>query len=161
MHTRFRNSVLTVIATLSLAACAGGGDGEGAAETATPAGDTAQAAMPGMEGTPGMQGMGGGGMMEQMQAHMRTMDGAGADSIQAMLPMHRQMVANMISQFGREMREMNMKVDAKWQATIDSLRQDNIRLPEMDAGELRAFMPGHRERVVRLLEMHRSMMAKM
>ena len=161
MDTRFRNTALTVITALALAACTGGDDGDGAADSAAPAGDTSQAAMPGMEGMSGMQGMGGGAMMEQMQAHMRMMDGAGADSMQAMLPMHRQMVANMISQFDREMREMNMKADAKWQATIDSLRQDNIRLPEMNASELRAFIPEHRARLMRLMEMHRSMMAKM
>ncbi len=152
MDTRFRSNALTVITALFLAACAGGDDRDGAADTAAPAGDTAQA---------GMQGMGGGGMMEQMQAHMRMMNGAGADSMQAMLPMHRQMVANMISQFGREMREMNMTADAAWLATIDSLRQDNIRMPEMSASELRAFMPEHGARVMRLMDMHRSMMANM
>lgn len=113
-------------------------------------------------GMQGMEGMGGsGGMMEEMQAHMRMMDGASADSMRAMLPMHRQMVANMISQFDREMRQMNMKADAAWQATIDSLRQDNIRMPEMSANELRTFMPEHRTRVMRLMDMHRSMMGNM
>ena len=161
MNTRFRNSALTVITALALAACTAGDDGNSAADSAAAAGDTSQAAMPGMEGMQGMEGMGGGGMMEQMQSHMRMMDGAGADSMQAMLPMHRQMVANMISQFGREMREMNMKADPAWEATIDSLRQDNVRMPEMNASELRAFMPEHRARLMRLMEMHRSMMAKM
>ncbi len=147
---------------VSLAACQGenADDNEGAAgDTAgsAAAADTGQA----MQGMQGMGGMQSGGMMDQMQSHMRMMEGAGADSMRAMVPMHRQMVANMISQFDREMREMNMKTDAAWQATIDSLRQDNIRLPEMSASELRTFMPEHRARVMRLMEMHRSMMAKM
>ena len=145
---------MTVITALSLVACAG--EDDGGADTAAPASDTAQTSMQGMQG---MQG--GGGMMEQMQAHMRMMDGAGADSMQAMLPMHRQMVANMISQFDREMREMNMPGNAGWEATIDSLRQDNVRMPEMSASELGVFMPEHRARVMRLMEMHRSMMGNM
>ena len=107
-----------------------------------------------------MQGMGG-GMMEQMQAHMRMMQTDNLDSLRGMLSMHRQMVANMISRFDREMRQMNMRGDPAWQATIDSLRQDNIRLPEMSATELQTFMPAHRARVMRLMEMHRSMMAGM
>lgn len=165
MDTRFWSRRLTLFAAVALGACAGGKDEDGAAAGA-PAADTAKAVMPGMhgvEGTPGMAGMpgmGGGGMLDQMQAHMRTMDGAGADSMKAMVPMHRQMVANMISQFDREMRGMTM-ADAKWQAAIDSLRRDNVRMPEMSASELRSFMPDHRARVMRLMEMHRSMMANM
>lgn len=162
MDTRFPSSGLMLFAAISLAACAGGKDEEGAAAAAAAA-DTLQAVMPGMHGmqeTPAMPRMGGGGMMDQMQAHMRMMDGAGADSLKAMMPGHRQMMANMISQFDREMRGMNM-TDVAWQATIDSLRRDNVQMPEMSAGELSSFMPGHHARVMRLMEMHRTMMAKM
>ena len=160
MYTRFRSGFLAIAAAVALSACAreNGGD---SADTAAPGGNTAGAAAQdtgGMQGMEGMQGMRGGGMTEQMQSHMRMMDGAGADSMKAMLPMHRQMVANMISQFDREMRQMNMKADPAWQATIDSLRQENVRLPEMNASELRAFMPQHRARVMRLMDMHRAMM---
>lgn len=164
MDTSFRITALTVTTALALAACSGGRDSKASADSAALAGDTAQTAMSDMKdmkGMTGMTGMGSGTMMEQMQSHMRMMDGAGADSMQAMLPMHRQMVANMISQFGTEMREMNMKADPAWQASVDSLRQDNVGMPEMSASELRAFMPGHSARVMRLVEMHRSMMAKM
>lgn len=163
MDTRFRSGVLAIAAAVALSACARDNGGDGA-DTAALAGDTARGAAQdtsGMQGMQGMQGMGGGGMMEQMQAHMRMMDGAGADSMKAMLPMHRQMVANMISQFDGEMRQMNMKADPAWQATIDSLRQDNVRLPEMSASELRAFMPQHHARVMRLMDMHRAMMGNM
>ena len=163
MDIRFGKGFLAIAAAVSLAACARE-NGEDAADTAAQAGDTARAAAQdtiGMQGMEGMQGMGGSGMTEQMRAHMRMMDGIGADSMKAMLPMHRQMVANMISQFDREMRQMNMKGDPAWQATIDSLRQDQIRMPEMSASELRAFMPRHGARVMRLTEMHRSMMANM
>lgn len=70
-------------------------------------------------------------MMAQMQAHLRTIQGAGADSMQAMLSMHRPMVANMISQMNDEMRGMHMPADARWTATADSLRQDLVRMPKM------------------------------
>jgi hypothetical protein len=156
MSSTFRNTTLTAVAALALTACNGGRDSEAAAGAS--AGDTAQMAMADMKS---MSGMGSSTMMEQMQSHMRMMDGTGADSLQAMLALHRQMVANMISQFGSEMREMNMKADAEWTASIDSLRQDNIQMPGMSASELRTFMPGHSARVSRIMEMHRAMMAKM
>lgn len=167
MDTRFPSRGLMLFAAISLAACAGGKDEEGAAAAAA---DTAKAVMPvmhgveetsGTSGTAGMPGMGGGGMMvEEMTAHMRKMDGAGADSLKAMIPGHRQMMANMISQFDRDMRGMTM-TDGGWQATVDSLRRDNVQMPEMSAGELRSFLPAHSARVTRLMEMHRSMMANM
>lgn len=160
MQIRFRSGVLAVITTVFLVACAREDDG-GVPHTASAAIDTAQSAMQGMQGMPGMQGPGGTGMMEQMQAHMRMMGDANADSMQAMLPLHRQMVANMISQFNREMREMDMMGDSRWDAIIDSLRQDNIRLPDMTTSELRVFMPEHHARVMRLMEMHRDMMSEM
>jgi hypothetical protein len=119
----------------------------------------------GMQGMPGMHGQMGGmassGMMDEMQQHMQWMMGAGTDSMQVMMPMHRQMTANMLSAMNREMRDMNMTVDSAWSATVDSVRQDLVRLPELSGSELRAFMPAHRERVNRLMEMHRSMMADM
>lgn len=158
MNTHFRNTALTAAIVLALSACTGVRDGEGAADSGAPAGETVQ---PTMKGMPGMTSMGAGTMIEQMQSHMRMMDATGTDSILAKLPDHRQMVANMISQFGNEMREMNMKADPAWTATIDSLRQDNIQMPDMSARELHAFMPGHSARVSRLVEMHRLMMAKM
>ncbi len=121
--------------------------------------------MNGMNGMPamgGMQGMGGGGMMAQMtpqmMTHMRMMQGASADSMAAMMPMHRQMMANMLARMNGEMRGMHMPADARWTATADSLRQDLVRMPELSAPELKAMMPAHLERMKRLMEMHRGMM---
>jgi hypothetical protein len=99
--------------------------------------------------------------MEQMQAHMRAMHGAGGDSLTAMLPTHRQMAANMIAQMNREMRDMNMTADAAWTATVDSLRQDLVRMPEMGPPELQSFMSAHQARLERLMQMHASMMESM
>ncbi|MGH7714154.1 MAG: hypothetical protein ACREOG_22935 [Gemmatimonadaceae bacterium] len=101
-----------------------------------------------------------GGMMEQMEAHLRMMDTASAATMQSMLAMHRQMAANMISTMNDEMRRMNMSANASWTATADSVRQDLIRMPEMSASELAAFMPAHRARMMRIMQMHRSMMGK-
>ncbi len=159
---RITIAVAALAASLGLAACQAD-DGEPPADTGDMRG------MPGMDSSGGMMGgmmdsaMRGGmmsdGMMTRMQAHMRMMDGAGADSMQAMLPMHRQMVANMMAQFNREMRDMNMQTDAAWNATVDSLRQDLVRLPELPASELASFMPAHQARMRRLMEAHGAMMA--
>ncbi len=64
----------------------------------------------------------------------------------------------MLAQMNREMREMDMAGDEAWTATVDSLRQDLTRMPEMSRDEMAATMPGHRARMNRLMEMHRSMM---
>ena len=141
-------------------ALVGCGGAEEAAESRTGAADSVAGTAAGMEGMNGMQGMGDDGMA-QMQAHMRMMQGAGGDSLRAMLPMHRQMAANMLARMNREMRDMNMPGDAAWNATVDSLRQDLTRMPEMDAAEFQAAMPAHRSRLERLMEMHRAMMANM
>jgi hypothetical protein len=111
-----------------------------------------------MDGMPGMAGMQDDGMMRQMQARMATMMATNPDSMMAMMPMHRQMAANMLAQMNREMREMDMAEDEAWTATVDSLRQDLTRMPEMSPDEMAAIMPGHRARMNRLMEMHRSMM---
>lgn len=158
----FRGTALTLAVSTLTVACAPDRGEQAISDTvATSATATPPAADTVSEDMAGMPGMGGGSLTEQMQAHLRMLDGATADSMKAMLPMHRQMLANMISQFDREMRQMNMKSDAAWQATLDSLRQDNLRLPEMSTAELRSFMPAHGGRVSRLMDMHKSMMAKM
>ena len=112
--------------------------------------------MPGMSGMPGM-----GDDMSAMMAHMQRMRGTRADSMLTMLPMHRQMAANMLAQMNREMRDMNMTADARWNATVDSLRTDLTRMPEMSGSELEAMMAGHQDRMMRLMEMHRTMMSEM
>lgn len=127
-------------------------------DTAVPA-DTA-AATGGMQGMSDLSDMQD-GMMGEMSAHMQMMRGAGADSMRAMLPLHRQRVANMLAQMNREMRDMGMAADAQWSATVDSLRSDLTRMPEMSGEELRSMMPAHHDRVMRLIEMHRAMMSDM
>ena len=121
-------------------------------------GDSAGGMMGGMSGMGSMTG----GMGPEMQAHMQRMMGdVSGEQMRAMLPTHRQMVANTLSRMNGEMRQMNMAADAAWNATVDSLRQDLVRLPELGAAELKTTMPAHVARVRRLGEMHQGMMQDM
>jgi hypothetical protein len=119
--------------------------------------DTIQA----MAAMPGMAAAANSGMMDSMETHMRAMTAASQDQLKGMVPEHRQMVANMISQMNQEMRSMNMPANAAWTATMDSVRQDLIHLPDMTAPDLKAAMRAHHARITRLLQMHREMMGKM
>lgn len=154
---------IVVLTVPGLAAC-GGEDEVSEVVVEQPAGG--MEGMGGMQGMEGMPQMGGmqmqGGMMEEMQAHMQAMEGADGERYRAMLPQHRQMVANMVSQYNREMRDMMpMEEDSEWNQTIETLRQDLRQMPEMSPQELESFMPEHRQRVTRLMEMHQEMMQSM
>ncbi|MEO5568916.1 MAG: hypothetical protein ABIR92_10510 [Gemmatimonadaceae bacterium] len=157
-------TMLAVGALVAVTACKGAdkstADSTGAAAAPAPGADSG-----GMGGMAGMPGMGsassGGSMAEQMQAHMKMMQSAGPDSLKAMLPAHRQMAANMISTFDKEMRDMKMSGDAAWTATMDSLRNDLRTMPDLSATELRARMPAHEARATRLMQMHQKMMKGM
>lgn len=150
-----RQSFLMVLAIL--AACGGGEPGEDTAAGMT-AGATSSMAGHDMSG---MGDMTSTAMMDSMTAHMRAMDTASAATLQAMLPMHRQMAANLVSQMDSEMRGMNMQDDARWTALMDSLRQDLARLPEVPAAQLEPFMDEHHDRLSRLMQSHRDMMRSM
>jgi hypothetical protein len=160
-RTLGHRSLVILVSALSLAACSGKDTAADANADQTPMAASDTGAMSGMSGMQGMQAMGDGSMMQQMQTHMRMMDGAAADSIAFLLPTHRQMVANMIAQFNKDMRDMNMASDNAWNATVDSLRQDLTRMPEMQTSELQQLMSAHRIRVTRLMESHRKMMSDM
>ncbi|MDP9348454.1 MAG: hypothetical protein M3P24_04825 [Gemmatimonadota bacterium] len=148
---------MTLFTVFTLAALAACGAPERAGEDSAAVGDTTgmSSGHGGMQPTKGEDGMGG---MQAMQDHLQAMHAAGPDSLRALLPEHRQMTANLIARFNREMQGMNMASDAAWTATVDSLRDDLVRLPEMSGAELKAFVPAHGARVSRLMEMHRAMM---
>jgi hypothetical protein len=74
-----------------------------------------------------------------------------------MLPTHRQMAANLLAEMNREMRRMKMVADPAWTVTVDSVRQDLVRLPELGAAELQSAMPAHQARLNRLMGMHQAM----
>ena len=144
---------LTVVALALVVACGRAAD---RADTAAAASDTGTNA-----GMTGMGGMMSGAMMDSMAAHMRGVDTVSAANLQAMVPMHRQMAANMIAQMNSEMRGMNMQADAGWMALMDSVRQDLVRLPELNAQQVKTFMPDHHGRLMRLMQRHRDMMKNM
>jgi hypothetical protein len=147
-------ATLALCLVLLLPAC--GGSEEPENSDAAAAADSA-GPMAGMPGIPAADTT----AAVQMETHMQAMESASVDSLPAMLPEHRQMVANMIASMNQEMRDMNMPADAQWTATVDSLRQDLRQMPEMGGAELKALMPGHHARVTRLAELHRGMMAAM
>ncbi|MEX2154219.1 MAG: hypothetical protein WD825_12840 [Gemmatimonadaceae bacterium] len=121
-------------------------------------GDATAAADTGaMAGMPGMGAMMSGAMMDSMTAHMRVMDTASASGLPSMMPMHRQMAANMIAQMNREMGDMKMTADARWTALMDSVRADLVRLPESSGQQLKNLMSAHHGRLTRLMQAHREM----
>lgn len=67
-------------------------------------------------------------MMDSMQTHVRAMEAMSPDRMKALIPMHRQMVASMVSAFDDSMRQMNMPADAAWTALRDSISQW-VRIP--------------------------------
>ena len=103
----------------------------------------------------------GGDLLDQMSGHLERMANMPADSLASVLPTHRQMVANMLAQMNREMAAMAMPADSAWTATVDSLRSDLTGMPGMDLEALSTLMPGHRQRVARLMEMHAVMTRRM
>ena len=148
-----RRMVLAVATASVLAACT--------SKKSERSPETAAAAKPGaMPAMPGMSGMMSSAMMDSMSAEMRSMSSMSAAEMARMLPQHRQMVANMLSQMTSDMRSMNMPGDAAWTATVDSVRQDLVRFPDMTPAELKGAMPAHQARVSRLMTMHREMMSK-
>ena len=159
---------LTLVSTAALAAC-----GKSKNDASTTPSDSVSAATAGsLEGpshmdrmmdSASMRGMGAmmeSRMMDSMQTHMRTMEGMSLDRIKAMIPVHRQMVANMLSSFDDSMRQMNMPPDAAWMALRDSIRQDVTHMPDLSPSQLRTLMPQHDERLNRLMKMHKDMTGK-
>ena len=147
-----------LMAAATLSACGAAEEQPAVADSPATA---AHADSAGGMGGMGMSGMMGAGMMDSMQTHMGMMDTVSGERMKQMLPMHRQMTANMLSQMNSEMRSMNMPASTAWTATVDSLRKDLVQMPDMSAAELEAMMPAHHARMRRLMEMHRDMMAKM
>ena len=158
MRPELRSFALVALtAAATLGACRPSDRNASSSGDTTAATDTAG----GMAGMQGMSGMMGTATMDSMEAHLRMMDTMRAEQLTAMLPAHRQMVANMLSRMNQEMRSMNMAADQAWAATVDSLRQDLVQMPEMSGSELREMMPAHHARMTRLMQMHRDMMARM
>lgn len=173
MRLHHGHRVFVTLLVLLAAACTKAENGQaGAAPDSTRSAAGASAAndtgamqgMSAMEGMPGQQGTmdsAMSGMPDEMRTHMMAVTGATASGVTAMLPRHRQLVANMLARMNGEMRDMQMPSDGEWSATVDSLRADLIRLPELNGAELKAMMPAHLARVTRLNAMHAGMMRGM
>lgn len=158
--SRLTIPVVASLAALIVAACTS--KQPPASQDSTAAKAAVDTTKPGaMAGMAGMQGMMSAAMADSMQAEMKKMAAMTPDQMAAMLPMHRQMVGNMLAQMSSDMRSMNMPADAAWTALTDSVRQDLIRLPDMSKTELKQAIPAHHARVTRLMQMHKDMMAKM
>lgn len=142
------------IALVTIASACGGQD-------AAPESASDSSAQSGMQGMQGMENSGAPNMMAQVRAHMDSMGAMDAQRVKDQMPGHRQMIGNMLSEFGREMREMSMPADAAWNALADSVRQDLTTMPELDGAGVQAMMPAHQQRIARLMQMHDGMMKAM
>jgi hypothetical protein len=77
----------------------------------------------------------------------------------AMIPMHRQMFGDMLSQMTSESQAMNLPSDAAWNTLADSVRQDLVRLTQMNKNDVKQAMTADCNRVTRLIRMHQALMA--
>lgn len=146
-------SISALALALVLAGCGGDQDDVGTAETAvldTPS-MTMQPGMPG--GMAPMARMGPEMMGSEWQRHMAAMHAAAGDSLQAIMPMHRQMVTGMMETMGGR---MGMAMDSAWMATRDSLRRDLERMQNMTPAEMEAFLQEHDARMQRMLRMYQA-----
>ena len=138
--------------------------GSAASSTAATDSGNASAHMSRMMDTanmPGMEAMMTSRTTDSMRAQMHMMDTMSGNQLKAMVPMHRQMVANMLSSFDDAMQRMNMTADSNWTALRDSIRQDLIHMPDLSAPQLKAAMPNHEGRLMRLMKMHADMLGSM
>jgi hypothetical protein len=144
------NRLMLVMATIALLLPACRSERDAVSDSAT---DSAS-----MTGMAGMSGDVMRHMMDSMEAHLRMMDTASAASMQTMMAMHHPMADSLVSRMDADMRRMNMAGDSAWTTTVDSVRADLGRMHAMTPDNMKAVMPQHRARMMRLMEMHRRMM---
>lgn len=144
---RIKHALRLSVGICTLAAC--GGERTGEADSAAMADTTSMPAMPGM-------GAMSDSALARMESHMAMMDTASAATMRSMMPMHRQSADSMLTAMDDEMRRVTFADSAAWRATMDSVRQDMTRMEQMSDADLRTFMPQHRARMMRLMQMYRS-----
>jgi hypothetical protein len=98
-------------------------------------------------------------MMPEMRAHMDSMARMSPEQMRSMMPRHEEMSSRMLDAMGLDMRGMNMTPDAAWTSLTDSVRSDLAELPGLSGATLKQRVPGHVQRVRRLMERHEDMMA--
>ena len=141
---------------IALAGCTQAAD-QPAAGRAAPAAELDTAVMP----MQGMAGMGSGPMMAQMRELMRTEH---SDTGHTMMTGHLQMATQMLAQMEKDMQ--SMKPDPRWSALLDSVRKDMAAMPAMEGGMMQGrgrgamspAMTAHRNRMMRLMDLHQSLM---
>lgn len=90
--------------------------------------------------------------MDSMRAHMREMTAMDGEAMMRMLPMHRDMATSMLARMTADRQSMNTPMDANWNATADSVRQDLTGMSAMSASELKVGMSAHQGRMLRLMD---------
>ena len=98
--------------------------------------------------------------VQRLEAHVRAMEGTSADSTEAMLPEHEALVRATLTQMTDAMHARHVPADARWTATVDSVQQTAAQLPTMTRPQLAAAMPAHRERLMRLITLYRTLMQR-
>ncbi len=93
--------------------------------------------------------------------HLTRLDAASADSLKALLPLHRQVVDALIADCEEMMRMEKMSPPRKWESTVADVRQDLARMAPMPAAEVKQAWPDHRQRIGDMLNMRRDMMSHM
>jgi len=147
-----------ILPFLLIAACSNKNKQPSGSQQTTSAKADTGAGMKGMQGMsmPMMNAAG----MDSMRSEMSRMRAMSPADLRAAMPMHRQMTANMLAQMNADMRGMNMAGDPTWNALVDSVRQDLVRLPDVPASGLSSALTPHLARVERLMSMHQSMMKR-
>lgn len=74
------------------------------------------------------------------------------------LPLNINMLRDIIAEYDREMRVLDVPADTSWRVIVDSLRLDLDKMPTLPAADLPTFLPGHQRRVRNLIRAHERML---
>lgn len=152
-----RSTLTLGLAGASLAACGDNDQPATGRGTSTPPTVARDTGMP-MSTMPA-RAAGSGAMVDQMRVHLQAMRAMTADSLRAALPLHREMVDAMLPQMTREIMEMNVPANPRWQALMDSVHRDLDVMRGLTGVALDRAMAAHRVRLTELLDLHDSVMA--
>ena len=97
-------------------------------------------------------------MMRDWVAHDRALRRLRGRKLMAALPDHRRVTANLVSQMQMDMRAAQISTARPWDALVDSVLHDLVRLADESVSGVTARMPAHRARVARLITMHARML---
>lgn len=132
---------------------------ERAAGTTTGAAGSAAAADTGQRAMAGeMTGMHRDTLAASVEAHLQRLATSNPDSLEALVPVDREVVTTLIADCEKMMREMKINPPGKWRDAVKDLRQDLDRMAAMSGAQLRSAVPEHRKRIENMLSMRRDMM---